>query len=78
MLYESLLSDPIRIIASNLPLRPMNPPTVSSVTATSATITVDTLLPIQNGGSTITGYIIQLDNMDQRNPNKFVDVSDSL
>ncbi len=63
-LYESLLSDPIRIIASNLPQRPMNPPTVSTVTATSATITVDPLLPIQNGGSSITGYIIQIDNMD--------------
>lgn len=59
---ESLQTDYIYVIASDLPQQPVNPPIIDAITQTSITLTI-TAIPLgSNGGSTITGYIVQIDD----------------
>ena len=76
MLFEGIQSSPIRIIAANLPQRPSNPPLITYFSVTSATIQISTVT--DDGGSPITGYLIEIDNMDPRDPTAFKTVSDSM
>jgi hypothetical protein len=77
-LFEGIQSDPILIIAADLPIQPPNPPTILSFSSTTVTLSVDALTGSQTGGSPITGYIIAVDNMDQSDLGKFVVVSNNL
>ncbi len=78
MLYDGIQSDPILIIAADLPIMPPNPPTIVSFSASTVTISISTLTGSQTGGSSITGYMILMDNLDPSNLSKFVVVSNNL
>lgn len=59
---ESLLTDSIMIIASDLPEKPVNPPILISSTQSTISITLTAIPPASNGGSPITGYIVMIDD----------------
>lgn len=59
---ESLYSDQILIVAANLPSKPSAAPAISSVGMTSATITMTAVSTSSNGGASVTGYILMIDN----------------
>lgn len=59
---EGPITDEIFVIAADMPEKPENPPTITLVTQTSITLTL-TELPVENnGGSPVTGYIVQMDD----------------
>jgi hypothetical protein len=62
LIGESELTDQVLVIAADLPESPTNPPSVILITETSISITVDEIPESSNGGSPITGYIIQIDD----------------
>ena len=59
---EGLASDPIEIIAADLPNKPANPPTIVSFSTTSVTISLTAIPTASNGGSAVTGYMLMIDN----------------
>lgn len=59
---ESIATDFISVIAADLPDAPSNSPTINSVTKSYATITLTALPTANNGGSAVTGYIVQMDD----------------
>lgn len=59
---EGPLSDEIYVIAADMPQQPSNPPTITLVTQTSITLTIAALPDASNGGSAVTGYIIESDD----------------
>jgi len=61
-IYTSLVSRPMKIIAADLPEKPVNPPVISSYSTTSVTISLTTIPTANNGGSEITGYVVMIDN----------------
>jgi hypothetical protein len=50
------------VIASDLPDAPANPPNILTLTKTSVTILLDQIPLSSNGGSSITGYIVLIDD----------------
>ncbi len=74
---ESLVTTPLKIYAADLPNKPTNPPTISSFTTSSVTISLTTLPTANNGGSEITGYVVMIDN-GLGDDNSFEAKSDSL
>ena len=74
---ESLVSNPIKIIAADLPNKPANAPTITSYSTTSVTISLTTIPLASNGGSEITGYVVMIDN-GLGDDDSFEIISDSL
>ena len=72
---EGPLSNEIFVIAADMPEKPTIPPTINTVTQTSITLTLTELPEENNGGSPVTGYIVQ---MDDGLGGEFVTVHDSL
>jgi hypothetical protein len=50
------------VIAADLPEAPTNPPTIITITENAITITLEEITTANNGGSEITGYIVQIDD----------------
>jgi hypothetical protein len=50
------------VIASDLPEAPTNPPTVTSVTRSSISISLTSIPIASTGGAPITGYIVEIDD----------------
>lgn len=63
------------VIAADLPKAPSNAPTITSVTQNSISISLTAIPAASNGGSTITGYIVLIDD---GLGGDFVQVQDSL
>ena len=55
-------TDYIYVIASDLPNAPVNPPNIIAITKTSVSITLDPIPLADNGGSTVTGNIVMIDD----------------
>ena len=72
---ESIISPEIFVIAANLPAKPSNPPTITLVTPNSISLTLTPIPNASNGGSSITSYIVQ---MDDGLGGEFKTVSDAL
>jgi titin len=72
---EGPMSDEIYVIAADMPEKPDTLPEVTLVTQTSITLTLYDLPVQKNGGSPVTGYIVQ---MDDGLGGEFVTVHDSL
>jgi len=70
-----LISQHITVIAATLPSKPTNPPTITLVTPNSISLTLQPIPTLSNGGSAITGYIVE---MDDGMGGEFRTVSDSL
>jgi pyruvate/2-oxoglutarate dehydrogenase complex dihydrolipoamide acyltransferase (E2) component len=72
---EGPMSNEIFVIAADMPEAPQTTPTVTLVTQSSITLTLTELPEERNGGSTVTGYIVQ---MDDGLGGEFTTVHDSL
>lgn len=59
---EGPISEEIYVIAADMPEKPTNPPTVTLITQSSISFTLEPLPESSNGGSEITGYIVQADD----------------
>lgn len=55
---EGPISEEIYVIAADMPEKPTNPPTVTLITQSSISFTLEPLPESSNGGSEITGYIV--------------------
>jgi hypothetical protein len=59
---EGPLSTEIFVVAADMPEMPSNPPTVTLITQSSISLTLEALPETSNGGSPITGYIVEVDD----------------
>jgi hypothetical protein len=59
---EGPLSSSIEVIAADMPSKPTLMPEATLITQTSVTLKLNALPEEQNGGSPITGYIVEIDN----------------
>ena len=59
---EGPLSPEIFVIATDMPEKPANPPTVTLITQSSISLTLEPLPESSNGGSEVTGYIVEADD----------------
>ncbi len=59
---EGLQTDHLYVIAADMPQAPVNPPTVLELTQTSITIRIDPIQGPADGGSSVTGYIVMIDD----------------
>jgi hypothetical protein len=59
---EGPMSNEIFVIAADMPEKPPNPPRVTLVTQSSISLELDPLAAGSNGGSDITGYIVEADD----------------
>jgi hypothetical protein len=59
---EGPISEEIFVIAADMPEKPTNPPIVTLITQTSISLTLEELPESSNGGSEVTGYIVQMDD----------------
>ena len=74
-LFSSLQTDYIYVIASDLPEKPVNAPIINTVSQSTITLTLTTIPPANNGGSSVTGYIVM---MDDGLGGAFTQIQDSL
>jgi hypothetical protein len=61
-LGESPLSQPLLVIAADMPSKPPTPPTATLITETSVTLQLTALDSDQQGGSEVTGYLVEVDD----------------
>ncbi len=61
-LFNSLQTDYIYVIASDLPEKPVNPPVINTISQSAITLTLTTIPTANNGGSSVTGYIVMMDD----------------
>ena len=59
---EGDITDAISIIASDLPEAPANPPVQTLITETSVSLAIVEVPTHSNGGSAVTGYIVEIDD----------------
>jgi hypothetical protein len=59
---EGPMSNEIFVVAADMPEKPPNPPTVTLITQSSISLTLEPLPASSNGGSQITGYIVEADD----------------
>jgi hypothetical protein len=59
---EGPMSPEIFVIAADMPEKPANPPTVTLVTQSSISLTLEAIPESSNGGSAVTGYIVELND----------------
>jgi titin len=59
---ESDLNSEILVIAADLPEKPANPPTVTLITQTSISLLLVAIPSANNGGSPVTGYMVEIDD----------------
>lgn len=59
---EGPMSNEIFVVAADMPEKPTNPPVKGLVTQTSISVTLDALPLAANGGSEVTGYIVECDD----------------
>lgn len=50
------------VLAADLPEAPTNPPTVVTITEYAITLSLEELAPAEDGGSPVTGYLVQIDD----------------
>lgn len=50
------------VIAADLPEAPLNPPTVVTITENAVSLTLEAVATARNGGSTVTGYMVEIDD----------------
>jgi hypothetical protein len=50
------------VLAADLPEAPPNPPTANTITEVAVSLTLGALAAASNGGSTITGYLVEIDD----------------
>lgn len=50
------------VLAADLPEAPVNPPTINNITQTSITLTLAPVPDNSDGGSNVTGYLVQIDD----------------
>jgi hypothetical protein len=72
---ESSWTEPISVVAADLPKPPPNPPIVTLITETSISLSLEPILLPQDSGSEVTGYIVQMDDGLQ---GPFIEVHNSL
>lgn len=72
---ESEWANAIEVIAADLPKPPVNPPTVTLITETSISLTLEPIMGPSNSGSAVTGYIVQIDD---GNGGDYTEVRNSL
>jgi hypothetical protein len=65
------------VLAADLPEAPENPPTVMTITQNAITITLEGISSANNGGSQITGYLVEIDD-GLGGGSGFIQVHDSL
>jgi hypothetical protein len=56
------LNSEILVIAADLPEKPVNPPTVTLITQTSISLSLEAIPANKNGGSPVTGYMVEIDD----------------
>ena len=59
---EGEITDAIAVIAADLPAAPTNPPQQTLITETSISLTIAEVPTNANGGSIITGYLVEIDD----------------
>ena len=59
---EGPVSEEISVISADMPQQPTNPPVVTLFTETSISIYLEPVADAANGGSDVTGYIVQIDD----------------
>ena len=59
---ESVATESIYVIAADLPESPANAPTIDTVTESYLTFTLTAIPLANNGGSAVTGYLVQMDD----------------
>ena len=59
---EGEMTDSISVIAADLPEAPANAPVATLITETSISVSIGLVPALANGGSAITGYIVQIDD----------------
>jgi hypothetical protein len=66
------------VLAADLPEAPLNPPTIDSHTETAISLSLEALDEARDGGSTVTGYLVEIDDGLGATPGAFRRVQDSL
>lgn len=66
------------VLAADLPEAPLNPPSVTTFTETAISLTLEALDAARNGGSAVTGYLVEIDDGLGGSTGAFRRVHDSL